>query len=331
MRILNSALRLERIAPAYILSGPAGTGKTTLARLLASGLICAAESEHPCGICDSCMDVQDGRSSYTLEVDGASERGVAAMEALQEVVVQRLPAGIYRTIIIDECHALSGKAWGAFLKTIEDPPPCNVFVFVTSAPDGIPETVRSRSMSLPLALVSAELIACRLNQQIASLKTAFEAGVVDLIAQEAGGSMRDAWHLLDKVLLIGPSVRLSEAERLVGFESDLVRDLADALLSRDFPYWIETIDRLAVMGCGPDDIAGAVMRLARDFRVVRAGYEGALFSRLLRETVRENTTRWSDGDLDRLYAQAVRLVELRRLDRISVEAMYAIFLMEQKC
>lgn len=328
VRILGNAIRLGRIVPAYILSGPAGIGKTTLARLLAAGLNCTAP-ERPCGACDSCLDTQDGRSSFVLEVDGASDRGVAMVEMLQEVVALKLPASAYRTIIIDECHALSGKAWGAFLKTIEDPPPRNVFVFVTTMVDEIPETVRSRAMSLPLSHVSAEAIARCLNERVADLVV--EPGVVDLIAQEAHGSLRDAWHLLDKVLLTGPPVRMAEVERLVGFESSVICDVADALLSRDFRYWVETVDRGLARAYGPADIASAVLRLARDFRVVRAGYEGVMLSRLPREVIRENTVSWNDGDLDRLYAQAVCLVESRRLDRVSVEAMYAIFLTEQKC
>ena len=336
VRILQNAIHLGRIANSYIFSGLAGVGKTTLARIFAAGLNCQGveegyrhESEPaPCGACSSCLDVQEGRSQFVIEVDAASDRGVQMVEDLQGLVAQALPDGAWRVFIMDECHAITGKAWGAFLKTIEEPAPHNVFIFVTTDRERVIQTVRSRSSSFVFRPVSAETIvqvlaaAVRDKQLDPSWQGEFMTpDVLAVIAREARGSVRDALHLLDKVVLLGPTT-VAEVERLVGIDSETVRDIADAVISLDPRYYFEVVAATIAKGFGPDEMADIVLRVCRDLVVLRAGWKGEMLSYLPADKLVYNARNVDDGMLQTLYREAVALFESRRIDRIALEVFY---------
>jgi DNA polymerase III gamma/tau subunit len=262
------------------------------------------------------------------------------VEDIQQICNQKLPPDATRVVILDEAHSLSAKAWGAFLKTIEEPPPRNVFIFVTTERDKVLETVRSRSSLFVFRPVTEVVIAQTLRA--IPLDQPFEPAVYDFIASVANGSMRDALHLLDKVLLLGSHVTLADAERLLGVDSETTRDLADALLSMDFKYYVETLDIVLGRGFMPDEIADVILRIARDLMVLRTGWRGQTMSRLPAEKLLENAEHLAPtvhlgtavirDQIDRvgaLYGCAVQLIESRNINRIALETMFIRWL--EKC
>ena len=350
VRILRNAILRGRVAPSYVFSGPAGTGKTTVARIFAAGLNCAAQVR-PCGACDSCLDVADGRASHVHEIDAASDRGVATIEEVQQMAAQLLPSDAWRVFILDEAHQLSGKAWGACLKTIEEPPERNVFIFVTTDRERIIRTVQSRSSSfffraLPTSTIYAEL--ARVTKAPAPYgalspawyEVAEQDAVLQFIARASKGSLRDAFHLLDMVLLAAP-VGLAEVERFVGVDSEGARDLADALLSFDFRYFVEKVDGILGRGLAPDEVARAAIEITRDFLVIEAGWTGETMSGLPVEAIKKNVlagrgnlaamdpdgraraTAAHKERLWRLHTEMVRGYEAGHVDRITLETAYA--------
>src|SRR5262249_5933450 len=167
-RVLERALETGRIAHAYLFTGARGVGKTTCARILAKSLNCLkrasgeVQGPDPCNTCTSCSEITSGVSLDVAEIDGASNRGIADVQALREKVRFTPTLGKYRVVIIDEVHQLSNDAFAALLKTLEEPPPHLVFIFATTDPQKVPDTIRSRTQRFDFARVGLRKIADRL-------------------------------------------------------------------------------------------------------------------------------------------------------------------------
>ena len=200
--LLQNAAKLERITHAYLFSGPRGTGKTTTARLLAKALNCEKYDKPtptPCGTCSSCVEIAESRSLDVLEIDGASNRGIEQVRELRENARYATNRGRWKVYIIDEVHMLTKEAFNALLKTLEEPPKHVVFVFATTEPHKVPATILSRCQRYDFRRISPKETVERLVLIAQAEKIEVEPECLDLLAQKADGSMRDAISLLDQL------------------------------------------------------------------------------------------------------------------------------------
>jgi DNA polymerase III subunit gamma/tau len=198
---INNALKTERIAHAYLFSGPRGVGKTSAARILAKSLNCEeGQTDTPCGVCSNCTSIARGNSLDVIEIDGASNTSVNDIRTIKEEVLFAPNSSRYKVYIIDEVHMLSNSAFNALLKTIEEPPPYIVFIFATTEIQKVPATIRSRCQQFNFRLISVEKIKEILVKTVEELEITAEEDALFWIAKEATGSLRDAYTLFDQVV-----------------------------------------------------------------------------------------------------------------------------------
>ena len=217
-RALQNAVKVGKVAHAYLFSGPRGVGKTTMARILAKALNCTeGPTPTPCNRCAPCQEITGGASVDVLEIDGASNTGVDDVRELRETVKYVPFQGKYKVYIIDEVHMLSNQAFNALLKTLEEPPPHMVFIFATTEPHKIPSTIRSRCQHFQFKRISRRDMADRLNHIAGQEAIKIGEPEMFLLAKGADGSMRDALGLLDQVLAYGGGqVRQEDLLAIIG-------------------------------------------------------------------------------------------------------------------
>lgn len=201
---LRNALRAHKVAAAVIFTGIRGTGKTTLARILAKALNCEQPSEgNPCLQCSSCAAVTDGCHEDVIEIDGASHTSVDDIRVLQESLACKPQRSTHKVYIIDEVHMLSQSAFNALLKTLEEPRPHVVFIFATTEIGKVPATIRSRCQTFHLQKLAATDILARLKEILDCEKIVWQEDALKLLVSYAEGSLRDALTMLDQVILLG--------------------------------------------------------------------------------------------------------------------------------
>ncbi|MGP1613762.1 MAG: DNA polymerase III subunit gamma/tau, partial [Pollutimonas bauzanensis] len=199
VRALTHALSTQRQHHAWLFTGTRGVGKTTLSRILAKSLNCEIGiTATPCGVCRACTEIDTGRFVDYVELDAASNRGVEEMTQLLEQAVYAPGSGRFKVYIIDEVHMLTGHAFNAMLKTLEEPPPHVKFILATTDPQKIPVTVLSRCLQFNLKQMTAEAIVAHLQEVLGQEDMQFETPALRLLAQAASGSMRDALSLTDQ-------------------------------------------------------------------------------------------------------------------------------------
>ena len=199
---LKNAIKFNRLAHAYLFCGSRGTGKTTLARLLAKALNCQQPTTdyEPCNQCASCREITGGSSLDVLEIDGASHRGIEDIRQINETVGYAAASGHYKVYIIDEVHMLTKEAFNALLKTLEEPPLKVKFFFATTEPHKVPATILSRCQRFNLNRIPQRDIVTKLNRIAHQLDIEVEAEALHLLAQRAEGGLRDAESLFDQIL-----------------------------------------------------------------------------------------------------------------------------------
>lgn len=199
---LKNMIRLKRLAHAFLFCGSRGTGKTTLARLLAKALNCEnlGPDQEPCNACHSCKEMATGHSIDFLEIDGASNRGIDDIRKLNETVGYATRGERYQIILIDEVHMLTKEAFNALLKTLEEPPPKAKFFFATTEPHKVLPTILSRCQRFNLRRISSEGITAKLKRIAAEMKLSVTDEALALISQMAEGGLRDAESLFDQLV-----------------------------------------------------------------------------------------------------------------------------------
>src|SRR5438045_616640 len=232
-RTLKNAIEKHRIAQAFVFAGPRGVGKTTTARILARALSCVkGPTAEPCGTCDACREIAEGRDIDVLEIDAATHTQV---DNVREVIIAGLSImpvrNRYRVFIIDEVHQLSTHSFNALLKSIEEPPPHVIFMMATTELSKIPETVLSRSQVFEFKTISARQIADQLRKIADAEKMTVSDTALLLIARAAEGSMRDAESAFDQVIAFaGQAISPDDVATVLGLVGrDLVLDIITAV------------------------------------------------------------------------------------------------------
>ncbi len=272
VRTLVNQLESGRIAHAYLFAGPRGTGKTSTAKLFARAINCAnAIDGNPCGECDACKANTAEDNMDIIEIDAASNNGVDNIRDIREKVVFAPAFGKYKVYIIDEVHMLSGGAFNALLKTLEEPPKHVVFILATTEIHKLPATILSRCQRFDFKLISANVIFDRLKYVLAQVGASFEDGAIELIAKSASGGMRDALSLADVCLsYCGERVTRQDAMNVLGIsDRRAVSSFADALISGDAAKALEACHELEKEGKDIGVFAGELMAHMRDIMLCK--------------------------------------------------------------
>jgi DNA polymerase-3 subunit gamma/tau len=242
---LANAIGADRVAHAILLSGPRGTGKTTIARIMAKAMNCEkGPTSEPCNRCRSCKEITEGNAADVFEIDGASNNSVEQVRELRENLKYLPVHSRYKIYIIDEVHMLSLAAFNALLKTLEEPPPHILFMFATTESHKIPITILSRCQRHDLRRIDAEAISRQLMQICEAEQAQIDDEGLALVAQEAAGSMRDGLSLLDHVLSCaeGPVTAKSISDLLGVVERKHLFEFSEAVFAQDIQAVLEQID-----------------------------------------------------------------------------------------
>ncbi len=263
---IRNALKLGRIAHAYLFAGPRGVGKTTMARLIAKSLNCTDERERPCNACAFCADFNEGRAADLVEIDAASNRGVDDVRELREGVRFVPTRGKYKTYIIDEVHMLTTPAFNALLKTLEEPPAHAVFVLATTELEKVPATIVSRTQKYDFRRPRVTDIVPRLRKIASSESVKLDEDAARLVALAAEGSLRDAESILGQVLALGEkTVTRERAEDALGLPPrEAAKKMFAAIASRDAARALAIIQELVESGYEPAYFMKLLMRYFRN-------------------------------------------------------------------
>jgi DNA polymerase-3 subunit gamma/tau len=271
-RTLRNAIASGRIAQAFVFAGQRGSGKTTTARILARALNCVkGPTADPCGVCDACLEIAQGRDIDVLEIDAASHTGI---DTIREVIIDNLAfapvRNRYKVFIIDEVHQLSGSSFNALLKSIEEPPPHVVFMMATTELHKIPDTILSRSQVFEFRTIPTALITAQLKKIVAAEGVPAEDAALSLIARAAEGSMRDAQSALDQVIAFaGDTITVEDVSTVLGLVGrDLLFDLVDAVVAEDAPAAFTLADRAVASGHDLRLVVRELTRVIRDLMIV---------------------------------------------------------------
>jgi DNA polymerase-3 subunit gamma/tau len=267
-RTLRNALASGRLAHAFVFAGPRGSGKTTTARILAKALNCVkGPTADPCGACDACVEIAQGRDLDVLEIDAASHTGI---DNIREVVLSGLsitPArDRYKIFIIDEVHQLSAQSFNALLKSVEEPPAHVVFMMATTELHKIPDTILSRSQVFEFRTIPVKAIAAQLRRIAAAEGLDVPDAALALVARAAEGSLRDAQSALDQVMAFaGQTITLDDVSTVLGLVAhDLLFDIIGAVVAEDAPRAFAAADRAVEGGLDLRLVCRELARVVRD-------------------------------------------------------------------
>ncbi len=273
VRTLRNAVEQGKVHHAYLFVGSRGTGKTSMAKILARSLNCerGGPTVTPCGECESCLTIASGHSIDVIEMDAASNRSVDDVRDLRERVAYAPTGGRWKVYILDEAHMLTKEAWNAFLKTLEEPPPNTVFVLATTESHKVMATIADRCQRFDFQRPSLEQICAVLNRVAEAEGIGTEDAAVAMIARSASGSFRDALGTLDQLVAFGGNqVKLDDVLELLGAaDAELLFDAVDAVVAADPKGVLLGVEKMAGSGRDPAQFARDLLAHLRHLLVTQ--------------------------------------------------------------
>ncbi len=273
---LQNAIRAERVAHAYLFTGARGVGKTSMARILAKAMNCPnAKDAVPCNECEICNGISAGNDVDISEIDGASNRGIDDIRSLRANVNVKSMRTRYKVYIVDEVHMLTREAFNALLKTLEEPPPGVKFVFCTTEPNKVPDTILSRCQRFDFSSINTQRISERLMEIATVEGVEVEPAAVELVARRAAGSMRDSQSLFDQLLAFGgDKLAAADVHKLLGTaDDDRLIAIFTAIINRDTAEALNQFDGALEAGVQPGELINQLLACGRDLMVLSAGAE----------------------------------------------------------
>jgi DNA polymerase-3 subunit gamma/tau len=271
---LRNAISAGRVAHAYLFTGARGVGKTSTARILAKSLNCpSAKDGDPCNECEICQSISVGSDVDVLEIDGASNRGIDEIRTLRANVNVKPMRCRYKIYIIDEVHMLTKEAFNALLKTLEEPPANVKFIFCTTEPQKVPDTILSRCQRFDFGTIATATIKQRLAEIAQAEGVEVAPAALELVARRAAGSMRDSQSLFDQLLAFGgKQVGVDDVHRLLGTApDDRLIDLTATLIARDRGKALGLLQESLEMGAQLSELTDQLLAYFRDLMVLGAG------------------------------------------------------------
>jgi DNA polymerase III subunit gamma/tau len=304
VRTLGNAIKRDRLAHAFLMTGVRGVGKTSTARLIAKALNCIGPDGQggptidPCGVCEPCVAIAEGRHVDVIEMDAASNTGVDDVREIIEAVRYSAVSARFKVYIIDEVHMLSKNAFNALLKTLEEPPPHVKFLFATTEVQKVPVTVLSRCQRFDLRRIPAEMLAAHFAGIAQAESVDVDAQALLMIARAAEGSVRDGLSILDQAIahadLDGGGHVTAEAVRTMLGLSDrsALRDLFEVLLRGEAPAALAKLTEQVDLGVDPTGVLRGLLEIVHGITLVKAG---AAPDAAQSAEERAAADRWADG------------------------------------
>jgi len=281
VKTLTNEIAAGRIAHAYIFAGPRGSGKTTMARLLAKSLNCQNRKEgefEPCNKCSSCQEISQGNSLDLIEIDAASHRGIDEIRELKDGIKFSPVKEKYKVFIIDEAHQLTKEAANALLKTLEEPPPYAVFILATTEIHKMIPTIISRCQRFDFRKLSLSEIIKKLEFISKKEGIQVDEALLKIIALNSDGSIRDAETILDQVFSFGrflgkpenKKIEIGDVKKMLGLtEFSLISEFVDFISKKEAPKAIELLNKAIERGTDPQDFAKALVRYLRQLLILK--------------------------------------------------------------